>query len=102
MVSDKGPGPMALQKIIATKMKTVQYMWIDTQADSEGKFLSHALVELELLLCNIFSVFPLTSSFDLPQSIFRVSQDPSMCAHASLSQDEVYCKVLWIAWHKLV
>ena len=74
MVSDKGPGPMALQKIIATKMKTVQYMWIDTQADSEGKFLSHALVELELLLCNIFSVFPLTSSFDLPQSIFRVSQ----------------------------
>lgn len=84
------------------KMKIVQYMWIDTQADLEGKFLSHALVELELLLCNISSVFPLASNFDLPQSILGVSQDPPICAHASLSQDELYCKGLWIAWHKLI
>ena len=101
-VSDKGPGSMALQKRISTKMKTVQYIWRDTQADSEGKFLSHALVELELLLCNISSVFPLANNFDLPQSIFGASQDPPKCAHALLSQDEFYYKSLWVAWHKLV
>ena len=102
VVSDKGPGSMALQKRISTKMKTVQYMWIDTQADSEGKFLGHALVQLELLLCNISSVFPLASNFDLPQSIFGAFQDPPKCAYASLSQDEFYYKSLWVAWHKLV
>ena len=68
----------------------------------ELEMMSHALAELELLLCNISSVFPLASNFDLPQSILGVSQDPPMCAHASLSQDELYCKSLWIAWHKLI
>ena len=43
------------------------------------------------------SGFPLTNHFDLPgaQSIFGVSQDPSMCAHASLSQDGSYHKDIW-------
>ena len=42
-VSDKGPGSMALQKRISTKMKTVQYIWRDTQADFR-ELLSHILM----------------------------------------------------------
>ena len=57
MVGDKGPDPSALQKRISTKTesteaskvfirreKRVQYVWIDTWADSEGESLSCALV----------------------------------------------------------
>ena len=56
MVSDKGPGPSALQRGVPTKMessevsnafirsKRVQYLGIDIQADTEGGSLSHALV----------------------------------------------------------
>ena len=52
MVSDKGPGPLALEKRVSTKMevvKQVKYLLggeeysicgIDMQADSEGKSLS--------------------------------------------------------------
>ena len=55
-VSDKGPGPSALQKRISTKTessevsevfikgKRVQYMRIETQADSEGESLSCTLM----------------------------------------------------------
>ena len=48
-------------------------------------------LQFELLLCST-SEFPLVNHFDLPgsQSIFGISQDPHMCAHASLSQDGFY------------
>ena len=44
------------------------------------------------LIWGIFSSFPLANHFDLPgsQFIFGISQDSSMCAHASLSQDGFY------------
>ena len=42
--------------------------------------------------------FPLTNHFDLPgsQSLFGISQDPPMYAHASLSQDGFYRKGIWV------
>ena len=59
VVSDKGPGPLALQKRIPTKTessetrkvfikkgKKVQYVWMDTQADSEGESLSCTLMAI--------------------------------------------------------
>ena len=55
VVRDKGSGPEALQKGISTKEvvkqmkyllggKRVQYLWIDTWADSKGESLSCALM----------------------------------------------------------
>ena len=42
--------------------------------------------------------FPLANHCDLPGSRFRfgVSQDPPVCAHASLSQDGFYRKGIWV------
>ena len=42
--------------------------------------------------------FLLANHLYLPcsQSMFSISQDPPMCVHTSLSQDEFYCKGLWI------
>ena len=47
-----------------------------------------------------FSDFPLANQFDLPgsQFIWYIS-DPSMLVHASLSQNEFYCKGLWVEHH---
>ena len=69
-------------------------MMIDTGEDSEGEFLSFALVKVELLLWGVSSGFPLAIHFDLPdsESIFdseSISQDPPMC-----SQDGFYCQSL--------
>ena len=63
-------------------------MWIDTLADLEREE-SHALVQFALLLSGVSSGFPLANHFDLPgsESVFGISQDLSMCSHASLSQD---------------
>ena len=57
VVSDKGPGPLALQKRISTKMeiseaskvfirrkKSIQYVWIDIQSDSGRELLSSILM----------------------------------------------------------
>ena len=55
-MGDTGPGPSALQERIPTKWRVVkqekcllggnrvQYVWIDTQAASEGESLSLALM----------------------------------------------------------
>ena len=42
--------------------------------------------------------FLLANHLYLPcsQSMFSISQDPPMCVHTSLSQDEFYCKGLWV------
>ena len=53
VVSDKGPGPLTLQKRISTRMEVVKqvkcllkggvlHVWKDKWADSEGKSLSGA------------------------------------------------------------
>ena len=44
------------------------------------------------------SGFPLANHLALPdsESELGVSQDPLMCAHASLSRDGFYCKGLWV------
>ena len=48
----------------------------------------------------VSSSFPLTRHSDLPgsQSIFGVSQDPSLCAHASVSQEGFYCKGVQVTY----
>ena len=48
--------------------------------------------KFEFLLWGIPSRSPLANNFDLPGSRFisGISQDPLMCAYASLSQDEFY------------
>ena len=44
--------------------------------------------------------FPLANHFDSPdsESLFGISQDPPMYAHAFLSQDGFYLTGLWAAW----
>ena len=78
--------------------KKVWYMWMDTQADSEGESLSCTLMAIWITFMGVSSKFPLASHFDLPssRSIFGVPQDPSMCAHASLSQDGSYRRGIWV------
>ena len=70
-------------KVFIRRKKRVQYMWIDTQVDSERDKV--ALMAFEFLLWGISSSFPLANHFDLPgsQSILGISQDPPMCAHIS-------------------
>ena len=52
---------------------------------------------VELLLWGVSSGFSLANHFDLPgsESIFGISQDPPVCAHTSLSQDEFYRRGIW-------
>ena len=80
--------------------KKVQYMWIDTGADLEGESLRCTLMASRLnhLYRVFFSGYPLANHSDLPgsQSIFGLSQDPSMCEYTSLSQDKFYCKGIWV------
>ena len=73
-------------------------MWIDTKVDSERDKV--ALMAFEFLSWDISSSFPLANHFDLSgsQSIFGISQDPPMWAHASLNQDGFYCKGLWVEY----
>ena len=77
-------------KAFIRRKKGVQYMWIDTKVDSERDKV--ALMAFEFLSWDISSSFPLANNFDLPgsQSVFVISQNPPMCAHASLSQDGSY------------
>ena len=50
------------------------------------------LLKFELLSWGISSEFSFAKHFDLPgsQSVFGISQDPPICAHASLSHDGFY------------
>ena len=52
--------------------------------------------QFELLLWGISSRFPLANHFDLTssQSIFGISQDPTMCADTSLRQDVFSAKAV--------
>ena len=76
-------------------------MWINTHVDSEREreSLSHILVEVWIIFMeHFFPRFPLSNHFELPssKSIFGISKDPPMCAHASLSQDGFYQKGVWV------
>ena len=68
---------------------------MDAQLDSgrERRWNSSSW-QYDSLLWGISSRFPLANHFDLSgsQSLFGISQDPSMCAQASLSQDGFYQK----------
>ena len=108
-VTERGPGPLALQKRIYTKTKS-------SKASKKGGGGSTACVDRymgrlreESLSCTLltvwmpfkghfFSGFPLASHLDLPssQSIFAVSQDLPLCLHISLSQDGFYWRGLWV------
>ena len=54
--------------------------------------------QFKSLTWGISSEFPLANHYDLTgsQSLSGVSQDPPMCAHTSLSQDESYWKGIWV------
>ena len=90
-------------RTITLKQRTgrVHYVWIDIGADSEEESLCCTLGPINSLIWCISSGFSLANHFDLPgsQSIFDISQDRSMCAHACLSQYGSYCKGLWAFVH---
>ena len=106
VVSDKGPDSLALQKRIPKRWKVMnQIKYLLRGKKSKILVDSHtgglqeccwvaSLWQFELLLCGISSGFPLANHSDLPgsQSIFGISQDPHMCAHASLSHNGFYQK----------
>ena len=73
-------------------------MWIDTWAWLMESPWVMPSWQFESLIWGISSGFPLTNHFDLPgsQSIFGISQDSSMCAHASFSLDGFYWRGLWL------
>ena len=60
--------------------------------------LLSCVTQVGLLLWGISFGFPLVSHFDLPgpQSIFGISQNPSMSMHTSLRQDGFYPKGVWV------
>ena len=112
MVSDKSPGPLALQKSIPTKMENSEPNKVcikrekgTIHVDRHRGRLRGRVPELhphgfpfKSLTQGIFSGYPLANHSDLPgsQSIFGLSQDPSMCEYTSLSQDKFYCKGIWV------
>ena len=96
VVSDKGPGPSALQKRFSTKTESSEA----SKAFIKGEMVQDTGIlrervrvapswQFELLLWDISFHFSLANHYNLPgsQSIFGISQDPSTCAHGSLSQD---------------
>ena len=77
----------------------MQHVWQDMGRLGGGvAMLLHCITQIDLLLWGISSCFPLASHFDLPgsQSIFGISQNPSMCMCTSLRQDAFYQKGVWI------
>lgn len=111
MVSDKGPGPSALQKRVSTKTESSEEasrVFIRKKKSTipkdrhTGRLRESPRVVLlwqfKSLLWGISSGFPLASHFDLPgsESMFGISQAPPMCARASLSQDGFYYEGPWV------
>ena len=102
MVSDKGPGPSALQKRISTKMESNETKYLlrakksTVCADRYVGARSKRVAELHP--CGSLNYFygaflPVSfDHFDLPDSefIFCMSQNPYMCEHESLSQEGFY------------
>ena len=74
-VSDKGPGPSTMQKRISTKMesseasevfikrKRAQYVWLDTEAHSEGESLGCTLTALWITFMEYFFLVSFGQSF---------------------------------------
>ena len=84
--------------------KGVQYVWIDTSRLGGRVPESHLCSSLSYLYAAFSSGFPLTSHFYFPgsESTFGLPQDPSLCVHASLSQDGFFQGGLWVAWHHVI
>ena len=84
--------------------KRVQYVWIDTSRLRGRVPESRLCSSLSYLYAAFSSGFPLTSHFDFPgsESKFGLPQDPSLCVHASLSQDGFFQGGLWVAWHHVI
>ena len=112
-VSGKGPGPLALQKIIPTKLersdagkvfvkRKESAVCVDRLSQRESPWIAVAPSwQFELLLWGISSGFLVVNHSDLPgsQSTWGISQDLPMCEHTFLSQDGFYCKGLWVEHH---
>ena len=112
MVSDKGPGPIAFQKRISTKMgsskgskvfikRGKKKVHVDRQTGrlrETERWWVKPLWQFELLLKGIPFGCPLANHFDLPvsQSVFSIYQEPPMYAHTYLSQDGFYWKDVWV------
>ena len=76
--------------------KWEQYMWIDTQVNSERESCPRG--SLNQLYQGISFRFPLCNHFDWPdsESVFGISQDPSMCVGTCLSLTGFYQRDLWV------
>ena len=85
-------------KVFIRREKSTVRVYRHTGRLRERESLSLALMQFESLLWGISLGFPLANHYDLPgsQSLFGISQDPPMYAHASLSQDGFYRKGIWV------
>ena len=95
MISDKGPGPTALQKRISRKTESSEASKVFIKGEkvqyATGVLRERVRVapswQFELLLWGTYSRFPLTNHFDLlgSQSVFGIYQGPP-CVHTHISK----------------
>ena len=114
VVSDKGPVPSALQKIISTKMESSEANKVFVKRkkspvcmDRHTGRLRGTVPELHPcgILNHLYETFLLV--FLWPVILICLVHSPYLvylrilpcCASTSLSQDGSYCKGIWIAWH---
>ena len=71
-------------------------MWIDAQVNSEGQSCPRG--NLNQLYRGISFRFPLCNHFDWPdsESVFGISQAPSMCVGTCFSLNGFYQRGLWV------
>ena len=80
----ESPRRQKIVKQVFIKRKRVQYMWIGTRADSEGDFLSRALVAVWITFLGPFSQFPFAQSFWFARfmvHIWHISGSFYVCPH---------------------
>jgi len=107
------PGPSSLQKRISTKTESSEASKVFVK---RKKSMIHGDKHMDRLRGKIPELSPRGSLNNyvgeffliflwpiilicLVHSSFGISQDPSMFVHASLSQNEFYCKGLWVEHH---
>ena len=87
-------------KVCIRRKNRVQYLWIDTQADSERVAESYPCGILNYFM-GYFFLLSFGQSFSFAWfrvHIYNISGS-SMCAHASLSQDGFHRRGLWVEHH---
>ena len=85
-----------MKQVKSIRGKREQYMWIDTQVNSERE--SWPRGSLNQLYQGISLSFPLCNHFDWPdsESLSGISQGPSVCVGTCLSLTGFYQRGLWV------